>query len=549
MQLPEIQQTSEAVPVYYNRKQREAIQVNARDMTLLWARGTGKSDGAVAPRLTLCAQLMPRSLGIIVGATYQQILTRELPAIIKGWARLGYVHGVHYFIGDTAPRNWGWELPYFMPQNTKYFIHWFNGSGMAMVSLDRSGSANGISADYLVGIEARFLRHDRYHEEVIPILRGNREHFGSMWCYRSKLLTSDMPIHESGQWLLDKEKDQVPEVVLAIKAWAMRVGTLKKLLLKPSLSPGTVHNYRAELASAEFYLNSLRKRTGFFSLASAWDNVKVLGVGYIEDMQRTLPEPLFRSSILNERVVRLDGGFYADLGERHLYEAPNNSYLDSIGYDIDKATVQDCRQDSDLVPTLPIRFGPDAGDKFNCLVAGQMVSGEINALKDFYVEKGMKLRDLVRITVSYYAHHPTKEAIVYHDHTFRHEDAVRSITFIDEICTEFQRHGWKVKRVSIGHARRGETKYVLWTRVLREDDPSLPKWRMNRYNTEALYISMIKAGTKATPEGFKKDKSSERKAVRQAEATHLSDAADTLLIGCIQDMSRSDRSASPVVYS
>lgn len=527
-------EVAEQVGLYYNAKQREAMVVNARDQTHIWGRGTGKSDGTVAPRLEENIFTMEQSLGIIVGATYQQILTRELPAIVKGWARMGYRMGVHYFIKDKAPDRWGWKKPHFMPFNTEYFIHWFNGSGIVMVSLDRPNSANGISADYLVGIEAKFLKQQRYHEEVIPILRGNREHFGHLWNYRSKHLTSDMPIHESGYWLLEKEHDMRPDVVRAIKQWHRLKTSLEMKMASPALSPASMATYMSEYRTCEFHLNSLRKRTSFYSEANAWDNIKVLGREYVEDMQRTLPEPLFRSSILNERVVRPEGGFYGDLTEEHLYLAPNNSYLDEVGTDMEKAEARDCRQDAMLVPTLPLRIGPDAGDKFNCIVVGQLHDHDINVENQFYVGKGKKLRDVVHEVCDYYAPHPCREVIAYYDHTFFFEDAVRSITYIDEICREFTKRGWKVKKVYIGQARKGETKYVFWSRLLRGIDPRLPRFRMNKQNCQPLWLSMIMAGTKPTHEGFKKNKDPERSSPRQEETTHLSDACDTLVIGIIE---------------
>ena len=71
-------------------------------------------------------------------------------------------------------------------------------------------------------------------------------------------------------------------------------------------------------------------------------------------------------------------------------------------------------------------------------------------------------------------------------------------------------------------------KYELWKRILQEDDPRMPKFRLNRQNARTTYIAMTRAKTKTMPSGeIKKDKSGERVDNPKREfATDLTDALD-----------------------
>lgn len=160
-------------PAYYNSPQLAVKYCSRPEKTLLWGRGTGKST-VNADIAEACVHEMPRSRGFIVGATYMQILTLELPPMIAHWERLGYYQNVHYFIGVKPPRAWRkqWPSAYHMPQRTDNLIWWYNGSVIQLISFDRkdTGSRGG-SFDWGLGIEAALLPKPRLDRELLPTLR------------------------------------------------------------------------------------------------------------------------------------------------------------------------------------------------------------------------------------------------------------------------------------------------------------------------------------------------------------------------------------------
>ena len=68
--------------IYFNRGQRELLAIGANSETIIASRRFGKSDGVIAPRMLRNAQHMPRSAGAVYAATFQQALSRTIPAAV-----------------------------------------------------------------------------------------------------------------------------------------------------------------------------------------------------------------------------------------------------------------------------------------------------------------------------------------------------------------------------------------------------------------------------------------------------------------------------------
>jgi hypothetical protein len=155
--------------IHYNIPQLRSMTVFAPEEWAVLARGTGKTKGIIAPKSERLLNMMPRCTGVIVGATFQQILTRTLPPVIAGWEKLGYINGKHFLIGIKPPKVWrekfDWKGPYHLPLNYEYFISWWNGAGVQLVSQDRAGSSNGVSIDWIMGDEAKLLNRERWNSK------------------------------------------------------------------------------------------------------------------------------------------------------------------------------------------------------------------------------------------------------------------------------------------------------------------------------------------------------------------------------------------------
>lgn len=516
--------------VHYNRPQLRSMAVMAQHEVAIWSRGTGKSDGLIAPRTAHNVFAMPRGMGAFVARSFQQLLTRTLPPWVRGMERMGYRLGRDYTMRERGPKHW--ELPLMPPIDWRNAIHFRNGSVAVMVSQQNPGSANGLSIDWIVGDEAKYLKRQQYEEELLPAMRGNLDRFGRLSAHQSTLLATDMPTTPQARWLLDKEQlmdQEAVDVILSIQA---EVTKLQVALSEKRVSAASEKVYRSRINRLQRELNALRMGTLYVSYASAADNIEVLGERWLATQRQNLPDYLFRTSIMNMRPDRVEGGFYPSIDEVDTYIAPDAHYITSADNDLEKLQVQDCRKDGMLVPSLPLWLGPDFGSSFNCIVVGQLFDGNLNIDNQVYVKHPGKIRDLAKAFHEYYAPFPSRQIKLLFDHTMIGEDAQREYGFAEELRRELTALGWDVDMVYCGQAPRHDVKYTFWARAIAKADPNIPTIRFNEENAEPTLLSMRLAGAKQTRRGFEKDKDAERNPNSdQSETTHLSDACDLLAMG------------------
>lgn len=73
--------------------------------------------------------------------------------------------------------------------------------------------------------------------------------------------------------------------------------------------------------------------------------------GAEEDNQGDLTPLTFQTSILCQRIGIAKDGFYSSMREVHKYDANDNRYLDTLGYDYDFSTL-DARRTAPT-PSIP----------------------------------------------------------------------------------------------------------------------------------------------------------------------------------------------------
>ena len=268
---------------------------------------------------------------------------------------------------------------------------------------------------------------------------------------------------------------------------------------------------------------------------STIENVELLGKKYIAQMKRDLPPLVFMTSIMSIRPGKLKDGFYPALRESvHYYTAFDNSYLQNLDYDFDKARMQDCRQDADVDLSRPICIAFDYNSNINWLVAGQQHGIKALVLKSFYVKYQRKLREVVDDFCNYYRHHRSREVVIYYDSTALGSNyAVSDEDFISVICSQFENNGWNVQRQHIGGTLKHNEKYLIIDQGLKGQKYLMPQ--INAPNNEALKLGLEHCGVKIGPLGFQKDKSGEKLAETEEDLlenrTDGTDAFDTLMLG------------------
>jgi hypothetical protein len=532
-------QEDELLKLHYNKPQLLVHLVMSQIIVCVWGRRTGKTEGPMADFTLHNVFSMPRSNGFLVGTTYEQLLTRTLPPLVAAWARRGYHEGVHYWIRRFPPAQLKVPKAYRTPLKADHYIQWFNGSGIYLVSQDRPGTINGVSTQWGAGDEAKFLNVNKLREETLLTLSGNAEHFGHMSCYLSLMFCSDMPTTSRGTWLLDYEelmdKDSVQAILMVQQLRHQLLGELED----DSLSQRKRVKLEERVAELDEYLNELRKDLVYYSEATTLDNIHALGLAPIKQFKRTLNEVVFNSSVLNKKVLKVENGFYSLLSEdAHAYDAVNYNYLDGLKIDYSTPLEPDSRHDADVNRQEPLDVALDYNNAINSLVVGQEYGGEYRCVNSLFVlgADGLLLRDVVKKFCTYYKHHENKVVNYFFDHTAVARSASTNLSFADEVMQEFRAQGWIVVERNIGQSSSHHSRYLFWA-MLFKGDSRLPRWSYNRTRFAQAAVSMQQAPVKRIGEFFKKDKSSERtnSGVKPEEATHLSEATDTLIWGRLRN--------------
>lgn len=535
---------------YLNAPQMLWARVRAQKTVCIWGRGTGKSEGLVAPYTLDCIHAMPRSNGFLLGTTYEQLLTRTLPPLIAAWESYGYRKGVHFFIGKFAPPAWRWPRAFRYPEKPDHYIQWYNGTGIYLVSQDRPGTINGVRTHWGAGDEAKLLNYARVQEEVIPTMVNGQAHlWGHLPQYSSLLYCSDMPTTPQGRWLLDMEKEMDKEVIEAIlytqseltrcqmklaEATGTQVGEPYELrTLTGSQTGRTWHNRIAHLESA---LRDLRRDTTYVSYASTLDNVHVLGLDGIRQLRRNLDDLTFQTSVLNKRIIGVENGFYSTLSEDlHGYDALNYPYIDRLGLaEGQQQTARDARWFTDAVGSQPLDMACDYNAAINCVAVGQEVRQpdlwEYRLLNTMFVLDPLKITDAMKQFCLFYAWHPNKTVNFFYDNTANGRTAASNVSFADECMRVLREGGWRVNAQYVGQASSHHGRYLLYGSLFSEKDERLPRFRYNKTAAQHWAFAARQTPVLVSGEFFKKDKKSEKsRIIPPWEATHLTEAVDTLI--------------------
>lgn len=520
--------------VYFNPGQLELMYIGANSETIIAARRFGKSDGIIAPRLLRNVQQMPKSAGAFYAATFQQALSRTIPAAVAALARWGYYNERHFFIGRRAPKSANFDKPYIEPSSWDHVMHWYNGSIIHILSQDVKFSSNSLTLDYLMVDEGRSINPTKFFDEAVPAVSGMIGHFKKCPWHKGISIVSDMPHNKTGAWLLKRKELMDPELIRIIKATVAEIVRLKNSNLDPEYIAITTREHERELLF-------LRRHAHLYREYDAIDNLELLGESYIRKMKRDLPPLIFQMSILNKQITRLVGGFYANLDEKiHYYDAFDNSYLNNQrtrqgSLDLHRIHVKDYSQDADIQGNDPLMIALDYNANINWIVTGQVHENEMRTVSSMFVKNERKLRELINDWCDYYEHHPNKDVIYYYDETAL-QGAYASDTenFADIVKRELNKRNWSVVDKFIGKPMKHNLKHQYINDALTGRKYLFPTF--NRNNNEFLLPAMENTGIRVGRNGFEKNKSGEKLEETEEDPLELrtdgTDAWDTLFIGC-----------------
>lgn len=535
--------TKSKIVLYQNIPQLKVNLIDAKKSYHVMGRGLGKTTEILAPKGHRCMSQMPRSAGINVAESYMQLLDRTLPPMLHRWQEMGLKRDVDFWVRRFPPKNIGLNMPYIMPETAEHSVfvrvNRYDVSVMKLVSQDRPSAASGMSVDWVLGDEVKFLNKEELDRGVMLTNRGNRRYFDDCHLHHSVTFTTDMPTSSSGKWIHEIEELMEPDLIELILVIQQEIFQIK---VRAKTRGRFTKQEESELAFYEKELNKLRKEAVFYSEASTLDNIDVLGAEFIRDLKRTLPDFIFRTSVLNEKPGKAEHTFYPDLADRHFYNAIDYSFADGLPESsYGKGKMQDCRKDSDLDRGKPLEIALDVGGRLNVLAAGQGVGRQLDILNGLHViEPGKnRMKHLAVEFDNYYKYFYKKEVIIYYDHTHIASNSVSDKNPLDEFCDELTAKGWEVTRYNVGITPSFRNRYIMWGLLLNGRSVAEGEFfrvMFNKANTTTIRTAMECTKTLLGGKtGFEKDKRVERdEKANQLEAPHFSDATDLLVYGMIK---------------
>lgn len=467
-----------------------ALALGKKYLFLEWARGTGKSTilGWVAKE---AAYQLPRATGVIVGCTYQQILSRTLPSTKEGLAMFGFYEGVDYVVGRSGKRL-GFEMPFQAPNKWENVIHFRNGFILILVGLDNANSGRGINSYIVLGDEAALLDEERLFNNVQTTNRATKPEFEKAPLLNAEIFASSTPMTQEGQWFIRKEK----EIIDALQGRSSKVYNPEEYL----------------------YLK-----------ANSYVNVANLTSGWHRRMKLNAKSEMhYNAEILNIRPKFNKISYYPQLdAKKHYYESYDNNYLESLGVSPVERSF-DCRQDSDRNNTRELIVSMDWG-VFTSLKVAQHIGMDYKVLKTFYVKHPKIIDDVVSDFCKYYSSHAKKVIHFYYDRNGNKRQANSGLTFAEQAISVFKSHGWTViVKTPPSLDPPHNAKFIVINYVLKHGGTQgLPKVGINKHNAYDLTVSLENAPAKEGKNGIEKNKNSERSSViPQEHATHFSDTFD-----------------------
>lgn len=520
------------VEYYLNEAQARVLLIDPKVAVLIYGRRLGKSSEIIAHLLSSRAFDMPGSSWLILGRTYKQVLERTLPATKTGWAKRGYYEDVHYVIGRKPPRNW--PRPKIVPSDWGHTVSWITGTVMPLGSQDREGLVNSLTCHGLACDEAKLLNEQRFKEDALPVVSAPVSQFPGSPHNRAIYLCTSMPSLPEGQWLLDYRKLMDKGQVDTILGLAVKV-EMEKERFRSCTDRQVRANIAVGIRRMQAQLRLLRQNSVYYDEASTLANLPIVGWDYIEQ-QRPILGDKFKREILNLRP-RTESPFYAKMGDRHWASMTDYGRVDDMGFSGDREYTCLCdRYDRDA----PLLLGMDFGANINSMVTAQRDNavGTISFLAEHWLVDPYIQDDVAEEWCRYYGPHRCREVRFYYDNTGNNRTGNTRVTRAEQVRRILERNGWKVTLATAGGANMLHgLKHMMINTALAEKTPGVPRIRFNESNMDCTRESMMNAQALEASDGvIRKDKSSERKAIPQQYATHLSDAVDAVLVG---ELSRS----------
>ena len=537
-----------------NSPQLTSFLLNAKHEIQVWGRGTGKSN-CLGLKIDRNVKYLPRSSGVITGKTFTQLLGVTLPSTISFLERIGYRRDKDFFIGRKPPKSYGWTLPYEAPINFDHYMIFGSKKGAVgfhLSSQDRQGMSRGLNTDFEITDETLLINKERYDKEIHATNRGNLDRFTAHFHHGSHHCTS-MPYGAGGKWIL--EAGEYYE-----KERGIRLFDIWNKVCKMQLDLLSIDD-PAEFAAHWNEIGRIRSKiqpfvaTGvnldgtknpykgtLFTLANAFDNIRLLGMSYIRDQYAKSSPLIFAVEVMNMMLDRVEDAYYHMDDELHVYHhATDHSYVDSLDYDFERLSKRNSRFDADVDRNAPLWVVFDFNARITNMLVNQVNSlvaadGEetFNIINEFYSKPSqgaVMIDEIVDSFCDYYRYHQDKTVVLVRDKYGDEGRANSSQTYNEQVIWRFYKLGWNVIIEDYpGKEPPHHEKYLLLSNLF-SGKLGYYQLKVNGQNCKNLVVALNNAKVIEKDGHFAKDKRSEAASsgIAPEYATHFTDAFDKII--------------------
>lgn len=453
---------------------------------------------------------MPRSTGVGVGISFNNLYENTLPPLKAFLINNGFVEDVHFTICKPPPANW--PKPYMGIVDKKYTntMTWYNGTSKQFVSLRRKASANGVSAQWGDFDEVKFMKEKVLVDEIFPIFRGNEKYFKHCSGYLSKFFMTDKNADPAAiKWLLAKRDLVNKEKLSIVLSLSLELRRLKEEYNKATKF--RQNQMKVAIHAVETRLAILRSNLVLVAEISAHDVRPILGDKWFKDKERNTSTFDFKTIYLNEDPDRPGKAFYPS-------------------WDSAKITYE---SDDDINPDKPLIITPDYQHSIAPITISQIDNlhseekPSLNYVDEVYTlqeEGGLRLA--VKKFCKKYGGHRFKHVYYVYDATAI-SDRQDAETFKDIVIDELENNDWTVWEVYTGAQPGHFQKYVDTMEWMENKNGEHMDIRINRKRCKKLIISITGAAAVTIGKETKKYKKPEiDDSLDQSETTHFSDCFD-----------------------
>lgn len=439
----------------FQQKYKTVVQSQAllSDTTTLVgkvARGAGKSTEMFAPRIERVTYEMPRSIQLLVGASYTFILDTIVPAIITYFAQT-YKRGIHYDYGRKPPKHF--RLPYTEVADWRHTISFAWGTVLQFVSVDRPESSIGKNSAHIYADEVLRIAEAPFLERVLPTLRGDRTIHGKSHYFGGMTLFSSAPnLDNDHDWWLQYQDEMNHELIEEIMYVAYRV-MQAKYQLQTTTNKSTQEKLIRFINKWNGRLSEKRRGQTTFIEGSSFSNIVILGNEYIKNQLKGSKSDFerFKLSILNIRPNKVKDMFFGKFSKQHHIFDDGYTYPNIDEYSIDGKFKKTSRYLKYCNHSAPLLMGYDPGHFMSGVIA-QHRGKDFRVLKNFWAIHPNQHREFANKINDFFSYHSAKVIYLYYDRAGnqrRYSDNPKGQTDAELLKAYLTEFGWHVNLMNL----------------------------------------------------------------------------------------------------